>query len=530
MKIEKQVLTGLGVSSANTDKFLPDLNRLLPKYDIDTPLRVAHFLAQVLHESGRMKHTVENMNYSGEGLRKTFKKYFTTAEAKDFARQPERIGNRVYANRMGNGDEASGDGFRFRGRGLVQLTGRSNYKKFSTWLGKDVVAKPEQVADKYAVASAVFFWDSKKLNSLADLDDGTKITKRVNGGFNGLSDRLGLLAQAKLLLGVGGQPVALDQPTHKVTATRLNLRNRPKVSAQTLLASLAQGTLVKKLADAPIAPWLSVQAVVNGRVVEGFVFGKFLEPLPAATAPAAAAALTMPRSTPSAARATALPVAQMRENRRDITRVRDGGRAYPLGETGRPRRSATRPDTKARQLIEIIEWLDSANAAHKRYQPQGGRTFCNIYAYDFCYLSGVYLPRVWWKPRALQVLRDGGSVDVEYNNTVRELRANDLHDWLEDFGPAFGWHAATDLDELQAAANQGHVGLIVAKRHDDGRPGHITVVGPEHDGFEAARNAAGLVQRPLESQAGARNFRLKVNSTKWWLRPKFESFAFWVHP
>jgi predicted chitinase len=525
MKLDKKVLTGLGVSGARADKFLPALNELLPEYGIDTPLRVSHFLAQVLHESGRMRTTEENLNYSEKGLLRVFSRYFSGTEAREFARRPERIANRVYANRIGNGDEASGDGFRFRGRGLMQLTGRSNYRKFSTWLGSDVVTDPDPVADRHAVASAVFFWDTRNLNALADLDDGRKITKRVNGGFHGLPDRLGLLVQAKTLLDADALPVVPDRFTHRVTANRLNLRSRPRVSPQTLVTALNQGTLVSKLADADVAGWLQVQAVVNGRVVEGFVHGDFIKPLAAEAAPAEVVALV----TPEIARTTSLPPAHLRENRRDITRARGGGRAFPLGETGRPRRGATRPDTKARQLLDIAGYLDSPNPAHHRYEPQGSRTFCNIYAYDFCYLSGVYLPRVWWKPAARRALRAGGEVAVEYGRTVRELRANDLHDWLEDYGSEFGWHAATDLDELQAAANQGQVGLIVAKRHDDGKPGHITVVAPEHDGFSAARSPAGLVQRPVESQAGRVNFRFKVNSSRWWLHSRFESFAFWVH-
>lgn len=525
MIIKKQVLTALGVSSARAEKYLPDLNSLLPQHNIDTPLRVAHFLSQVLHESGRMKHTRENMNYSANGLRSTFGRHFSASQARAYARKPQRIGSRAYANRMGNGNETSGDGYRFRGRGLIQLTGRSNYKKFSTWIGEDVVADPDLVSDKHAVASAVYYWETTNLNALADIDDCRKVTKRINGGYNGLSDRMELLLKAKELLNADLQPAILEEPTHQVTATRLNFRSRPKVSRTTLLAKLNQGTPVTKLKNADVAGWFKINVVVNGRMREGFVSSKHLGRLPPSAVDLAAVSFGLPSSVDIAP----IPQAHMRENRKDITRVRDGGRAYPLGEKGRPRRKGSKPETKASHVIDIATYLDSAAPAHKRYQPKGSQTFCNIYAYDFCCLCGVYLPRVWWRPAALEKIREGKKVDVKYGATVRELRANDLHDWLEDYGKGFGWRPVTDLDELQAAANVGEVGIIVAKRRDNGRPGHITVVVPEHGRFAAARNSSDLVLRTVESQAGSKNYRFVTKRTAWWQHDRFESFAFWRH-
>jgi predicted chitinase len=526
MVIEKRLLTILGVTAARAQKYLPDLNALLPQHDIDTPLRVAHFLSQVLHESGRMKFVRENMNYSAEGLRKTFPRYFTMAQAQAYARNPQRIGSRVYANRMGNGDESSGDGYRYRGRGLIQLTGRSNYEEFSTWIDDDVVASPERVSNEYAVASAIYYWIMRRLNNLADIDDCRAVTKCINGGYNGLTDRIALLLQAKQLLQTAGEIQLLPEATHQVTALRLNLRSHPVVSPATLLTTLNQGTPVAKLASAEAAGWVKIRALVNGRIWEGFVSGKYLGPLSGATTDFSATALA------PAVRSTAavIPMAHLGENRREITRAHDGGRAFPLGERGRPKRSASRPATRAGRLIAIATYLDSAAASHKRYRPKGSRTFCNIYAHDFCYLCGVYLPRVWWRPAALERIRQGGAVAVEYGTTVRELRANDLYDWLEDHGPVFGWQAVTDLDELQAAANIGEVGIIVAKRRDDGRPGHIAVVVPEHDRFTAARDSSGCILRPVESQAGSKNYRFVNKRTRWWRSEQFESFAFWRHP
>ena len=167
----------------------------MKKFGIHTPLRLAHFLAQCGHESAGFKATEENLNYSDKALRAVFGKYFPTDElASEYARQPEKIANRVYANRMDNGDEESGDGWKYRGRGYIQLTGKHNYSKFNESVEDDVVETPEFVKDKYPLLSAAWFWSSNGLNRLADggsdEETVTKITKRVNGGTIGLEDRI----------------------------------------------------------------------------------------------------------------------------------------------------------------------------------------------------------------------------------------------------------------------------------------------------------------------------------------------------
>lgn len=164
------------------------------KFNITTPLRLAHFLAQCGHESGGFKAVSENVNYSADGLKKIFGKYFPGNLNESYARQPEKIASRVYADRMGNGNEASKEGFKFRGRGYIQLTGKSNYTNFTKFIGEDCIANPDLVATKYPLASAAFFFDSNKLWSICDkgADEATvtAVTKRVNGGTIGLSDRL----------------------------------------------------------------------------------------------------------------------------------------------------------------------------------------------------------------------------------------------------------------------------------------------------------------------------------------------------
>jgi putative chitinase len=151
-------------------------------------------LAQCAHESGNFKAVSENLNYSADGLKKTFGKYFPGTLAESYAKQPEKISSRVYGGRMGNGDESTKEGFKFRGRGYIQLTGKSNYVKFTQFIGEDCVGNPDLVATKYPLASAAFFFNNNSLWSICDkgIDDATvtAVTKRVNGGTNGLADRI----------------------------------------------------------------------------------------------------------------------------------------------------------------------------------------------------------------------------------------------------------------------------------------------------------------------------------------------------
>lgn len=198
-----ELLQEMGVAEQHAAIYIDDLLQTLPEYGIaDSRPRLAHFFSQVLHESGMMRFDEENLNYSAKALRAVFPKYFKTMrEAKKFHRKPEQIANRVYSRRMGNGNEASGDGWRFRGRGLIQLTGRKNYTAFAEWVGDErVLEQPEIVAIEYAVQSAVFYWDRNKINNLADRGDVKRVTKRINGGYNGLAHRSELYLKANGLL------------------------------------------------------------------------------------------------------------------------------------------------------------------------------------------------------------------------------------------------------------------------------------------------------------------------------------------
>lgn len=162
-----------------------------------TPSRAAHFFGQTSHESGGFTIFSENLNYSAAGLDKIFGKYFPDKLEDSYARQPMKIANRVYANRMGNGDEASGDGWKYRGRGALQLTGKSNYQAFASYLNKpEIMTNPDLVASDYAFESAMFFFDNNKLWTIADggVTDSTilSMTKRINGGTHGLEERASL--------------------------------------------------------------------------------------------------------------------------------------------------------------------------------------------------------------------------------------------------------------------------------------------------------------------------------------------------
>ena len=176
------------------DAVIAQIPETAAKFNITNNLRLAHFLSQCGHESGGFKAVSENLNYSADGLKKIFGKYFPGNLNESYARQPEKIAARVYASRMGNGDESSKEGFKFRGRGYIQLTGKANYTNFTKFIGEDCVSNPDLVATKYPLASAAFFFDSNKLWSICDkgADDATvtSVTKRVNGGTIGLADRI----------------------------------------------------------------------------------------------------------------------------------------------------------------------------------------------------------------------------------------------------------------------------------------------------------------------------------------------------
>lgn len=295
-----------------------------------------------------------------------------------------------------------------------------------------------------------------------------------------------------------------------VTATSLNIRSEPKVSGSNRLSVLTHGQAVN-LINKDNAPWWLVSVNLHDKLMEGYVHSNHLQlvsefqPLPSSSD---------------------IAEVHLKENRSSITRIRDGGRAFPLGEQSPPVRNGTTNAERADQIGSIISWLDVESST--RYLKKGSTTYCNIYAYDFCYLAGVYIPRVWWKEKSLLELSRGKPVEIRYGSTVRELNANAIHDWLEEFGTDFGWRPSFSVTECQQAANEGMVVIACAKRVATNRPGHICPFVPETVSHKATRRPNGDVSKPLQSQAGGRNFRYK-SVTKWWTGEKFQSFGLWIH-
>lgn len=207
MELTKEQLKQLLPKNPYIDQWHSALSQLLPEYEINTPQRIAAFIAQCSHESGGFLFLKENLNYRAPTLRKLFAKYFPTDElANEYANKPnkqEAIANRIYANRMGNGDEASGDGFRYCGRGLIQLTGKENYSWFAASLGIPVEEASEYLQTfEGAAQSACWFWETNNLNKEADAGDIKTMTRKINGGYIGLEDREKHYAHALHVLGV----------------------------------------------------------------------------------------------------------------------------------------------------------------------------------------------------------------------------------------------------------------------------------------------------------------------------------------
>ena len=297
---------------------------------------------------------------------------------------------------------------------------------------------------------------------------------------------------------------------YQITATSLNMRTTPKASGSNKIAVLPQGQEVEKL-DELHHPWWHIKTTLSEQIIEGYVHSKYL---------------TKKTEAPVPIQSNTIAKVHLSENRQDIKRNKDRGRAYPLGETDRPTRSAMDRDGKVKEIAKIIQWLKVNNS--KRYLRKGSTTYCNIYAYDYCYLTAAYLPRVWWTQQAIIKLSQGINVPVLYNKSVTQLNANSLHDWFIDFGSDFGWKRTFSVDDAQQAANKGKVVIACAKRVSTNRPGHICAIVPETNDFKAIYKSNGSISKPLQSQAGSKNYQYKA-ARKWWTGSRFQSFGIWVH-
>lgn len=325
-------------------------------------------------------------------------------------------------------------------------------------------------------------------------------------------------------------PVSTGKKTYRVktTSSQLNLRSEPKVPrdnpGSNVKTSLPNGHLLSWLSGKSTDKWWEVETSLHGAYFRGYVAQEFLELVKDNTT---GISVTSP--------STSNPVSgivevYMPRAAGTITKRTAPANALSLNEPGQPKRNLTDAPAELKQsLLSIIEWLNVDKPAHLRYQPGNNSTFCNIYAHDYCYLAGVYFPRVWWTQSAIAKLATHQTVEPLYGNTIEEMRANNLFRWLRDFGELFGWRQTGELTKLQNAANIGGVGMIIARRKDEGRSGHVTIVAPENILGSAKRAADGTVTVPLQSQAGSRNFKLGRGVPDWWLGEQFAEHAFWIH-
>lgn len=348
-------------------------------------------------------------------------------------------------------------------------------------------------------------------------------------------------AQSVVVPGGGAAPVAkpepkpgeapLPEPTPVEAAGRvyevdvhespLRLRREPATDAE-ILARLPDGHHVQAVTDKKVNGFLEVETSLLGAHLRGYASAQYLKP--------AAGVDAVPVLTPATAPpAGNLVAVYMPRKNGGVTKRTAPATPHSLNEPGQPGRKGTTPDELRAELAAIVDWLAVDKASHARYRPKPGATFCNIYAHDFCHLAGVYLPRVWWSAAAVEALTQGQTVQPLLGKTIDEQRANDLFRWLRDFGLRFGWRQTGTPTKLQLEVNQGAVGLVIARRREDGRSGHVALVVPETEQNRARRNSAGEVVGPLQSQAGSVNFRYGTGKAGWWLDERFAEHAFWLH-
>jgi hypothetical protein len=320
--------------------------------------------------------------------------------------------------------------------------------------------------------------------------------------------------------------ISATGPSFRVdtTVSTLRLRQEARISTPptaNVIAELPDGHVVRSISGTAVNGFIEAETMLGGKLFRGFASARFLAPVSTAQAAAATRAAAPP--------AVAIPAASLSHRPGSVTKRTALAGALSLNEPNMPARQAADPAGLRAEVDAIIDYLASDRPAHKRYQPRNGLTFCNIYIHDYCTLAGVYMPRVWWTQPALLKIGQGQKLDEKLGNTVDEVRANNLFRWVRDFGASFGWRRAASLTELQDHANMGGVSIIVARRKEDGRSGHIVAVVPETATETAKRDLAGNVTMPLQSQAGSVNFRRSRGAVNWWLEARFAESALWLH-
>ncbi len=303
----------------------------------------------------------------------------------------------------------------------------------------------------------------------------------------------------------------------------LNLRSSPSNnSSSNIITSLPDGHPVKSTGSPAQNEFLEVETSRLGAFYRGFVAFKYLKksnaaekiilksPLNESLPPKGLTAVSMPR-------------------RPGVQTLRtEFANAHTISEGAMPTRKGATIALRLAEIDRIVDWLNVESPAHTRYAPRDGMTFCNIYAHDFCFLMGAYIPRVWWTQSALLQIGTGEIVAPKYGATIEEVRANGLFRWLRDFGLKFGWRQTGSLTALQEHANQGGVALVVARRKMENRSGHIVMVLPESGTIEPKRDSTGEVVVPVQSQAGATNVK-RGTGNPWWTGDQFAEWAYWIH-
>ncbi len=294
-----------------------------------------------------------------------------------------------------------------------------------------------------------------------------------------------------------------------VNTAQLNVRSTTEVASDNIIARLQKFRIVD-LVEKTLSDWWKIRFLDGTENMEGYVASRFL--LLLAEAPQiveSVKAVHFPRD----------PRSNL--NSKLLMHV-------PMGDSSIEFRDMGTIEIRKQSIRSLIDKLDVAVSL--RYRRTEKNTFCNIYAYDFCYFAGAYLPRVWWNGKAISLLTQGQAVEVKYADTVYELNANALHDWLLEWGNDFGWKRVRDVDTFQNLINEnGGIGLICAKRTDSSKSGHISAVVPETSQIKATR-LNGKIAYPLQSQAGANNFKyFSIEQRSWWTRSKFASFVFFYH-
>ncbi len=321
-------------------------------------------------------------------------------------------------------------------------------------------------------------------------------------------------------------PVSSSKKIFKVkdTTTSLNLRATPSIPKikpnSNILAGLPAGHLLSIVSGSISNKWIQVETSINGGHFIGYVSTEYI---------VAVKDKVIPVSIPNSIIAPNIPAVYMPKATGTIIKRIEYANAHTLNESNQPTRPQSGlPAELSQSLNDIVDWLNVEKVSHKRYQPTSNATFCNIYAHDYCHLAGIYLPRVWWTQSALVKISQGETVKPLYGNTIEEIRANNIFRWLNDFGLEFGWRQTGNLTSLQQVANLGGVAIIIARRKEEGKSGHVAIVIPETSLIKAKRNQLGDVIIPLQSQAGSTNYKRWISS-EWWKGNQFAEFAFWIH-